>query len=107
MTWEEIKDYVRYEKRQCETREVGSYESQPFPTDRPGGNGGREECEDTCIISVHLLGDDEHGYILVTEDDADGPSDDLGRDVYPSVEAALNEMAVTADRLPFYGHCAA
>lgn len=86
-TYDEIKDYVQFEARQLD-REIGTYESEPFTiTEQMGADyDGDDACgygnravETTCTVRVYLLGDDEHGYILVTRDDADGPSDDRGR----------------------------
>lgn len=101
MTYDEIRDYVQYEARQNEVRQVGSYESEPYAAVTGHDADGNEIIgEATCTVSVHLLGDDEHGYILTTSDDADGPTDDLGRDVYPTAVAALLAMQGRADVLP-------
>src|SRR5579859_5245705 len=90
MTYQEIKDYVQFEARQAEVHQAGSYESEPFAMSRGCDDEGNQVVEDeTCMINAHLLGDEEHGYILVTEDDFDGATDDLGTDVYSTVEAAL------------------
>src|SRR5690242_20613377 len=98
MTYEEIRDYVRYEN---EVRQVGSYESDEFAVVTGHDEDGEVVEDTTTMIDVHLLGDDEHGYILTTCDDADGPTDDLGTDVYPTAAAALAAMqAQGVDLMP-------
>ena len=62
------------------------YTSQPYDIMEAGED---QPTETTCTISVSIRGTDDLGYILDTRDEADGPSDDLGSDIYPTLTAAL------------------
>ncbi len=93
MTYEEIRSYVSYEAREAERRNVGSYESSPFAAWKGRDDKGEDIIEDdTCTVSVHLLGDDSSGYILTTSDHADGPADGMGQEVYSTVDDAIADM---------------
>lgn len=72
-----------------------------------GGYNGEEEVaqynstypngdtDSDCLVTIHIKGDDERGYILFTRDNADGPSDDAGRTVY----STENEAREAAERV--------
>jgi hypothetical protein len=62
------------------------YTSQPYDIMEAGED---QPTETICTISVSIRGTDDLGYILHTRDEADGPSDDLGSDIYPTLAAAL------------------
>ena len=94
-------------KRQFTGREIGSYESELFMvTEQMGADyDGDDACgygnravETTCTVRVYLLGDQQHGYILVTRDDADGPSDDRGRTVYATAAEAVQAARAGENR---------
>jgi hypothetical protein len=59
---------------------VARYVSEPYST----GDG-----EATSVVSVTIVGRDDIGYTLCTSDSADGPSDDLGDDVYHTLKDAV------------------
>ena len=64
---------------------VAHYTSEPYEI------FGEDETpvETTCTVDVRIIGSAEVGYTLTTRDEADGRSDDLGTDVYPTLPAAI------------------
>lgn len=81
MTREEILHESYGDADECQ---VAHYESAPFETSK-----GEEVIETTTDIQVIVVGRDEIGYTLVTRDDADGPRDEAGKAVYPTLGAAI------------------
>ena len=62
---------------------IAHYTSEPYPT---------VDGDATTTVDVSIVGADDTGYILRTRDDADGPSDDLGTEVYPTLAAAVTAL---------------